>query len=64
MVNKCPFCGKRSVIVNSFFGKYYKVPPYFCSNCGYVWCQEDMESSKADLTDSTEFGYGLNIKLG
>lgn len=59
MVIECPFCGKGNVIVNSFFGKYYKVPPHFCIDCGYVWYREDMEPSNAYLTDSTEFGYGL-----
>lgn len=57
--DKCPFCGKGNVIVNSFLGKYYKTPPYFCIDCGYIWYQEDMELSNAYLTDTTEFGYGL-----
>lgn len=54
MVSKCPFCGKGNVIVNSFFSKYDKIPPYFCINCGYAWYQKDRESSNTGLTDSTE----------
>lgn len=63
MFNKCPFCGKGNVIVNSFFGRYYKAPPHFCIDCGYVWYREDMEPSNADLTDPTEFGYGLACQV-
>ena len=37
MSNKCPFCGKGNVIINSFFGKDDETPPNICLNCGYAW---------------------------
>lgn len=60
MSNKCPFCGKGTVIINSFFGRYYKAPPYFCTNCGYTWYKEDMEPSNIELSD---FEYGLACQV-
>lgn len=51
MFNKCPFCGKGNVIVNSFFWKYYEAPPYFCIDCGYVWYQSDVEPSNVDTSE-------------
>ena len=61
MSNKCPFCGKGNVIINSFFGKYYKEgPPNLCLNCGYAWYQEDMESSNIEPSD---FEYGLACQV-
>ena len=63
MFNKCPFCGKDNVIVNSLCGKYYKKPPHFCIDCGYTWYQEDMESSNIEPDDLTEFEYGLACQV-
>ena len=58
--DKCPFCGKNNVVVNSFTEKYHTRFEYFCIDCCYVWYKQDMKSHGVD---PTELGYGLACQV-
>lgn len=60
MFNKCPFCGKENIIVNSFSEKYDTRFEYFCVDCRYVWYKQSVSSCNIDTSD---YWYGLACQV-